>query len=240
MKIDIRDSVEKQRGCGYRKPGGLYLVTSLGGVGCGKLPIEIKPCPSCGTTIKQSRGIQIITEEENHFQFEMIRDAECLTDGLAATGRTSCLTCGPFRMGVDKYGLMWVGEKFYPTTKDFRDEAALMGVSKRISAIPREFKVGQDYMCLAHPKAITPEFISIKDESTGRVIHKKVWEPMDGNQYNTAGIFMIILPTAVEYVVTGKETKKKLKELQDRGVSLVNVIPDKPNNGTQLNFDDDE
>lgn len=45
----VRTSVEGARGCGYRKAGGIYLVS--GGIPrpCGKLPIPLTTCPTCST-----------------------------------------------------------------------------------------------------------------------------------------------------------------------------------------------
>ncbi len=46
---------EPKRGCGYRKEGGLYLVSSRGAQACGKLPIPLDICPTCNDGIKPSR-----------------------------------------------------------------------------------------------------------------------------------------------------------------------------------------
>ena len=48
--------VEGKRGCGYRKPGGLYLVAAGRGRPCGLLPIALEACPTCGHGIKFSRS----------------------------------------------------------------------------------------------------------------------------------------------------------------------------------------
>jgi len=47
---------DKIRGCGWRKPGGLYLKSSSMFSTCGKLPLEIEVCSCCGAGIKPARG----------------------------------------------------------------------------------------------------------------------------------------------------------------------------------------
>ena len=47
---------ESERGCGFRKKGGLYLVSEGLAAPCGKLPIPLTVCPVCGQGIKPSRG----------------------------------------------------------------------------------------------------------------------------------------------------------------------------------------
>jgi len=53
-EIEVR--YESKRGCGWRKPGGLYLMADGPAELCGKLPIPLEICPSCGGGIKLSRG----------------------------------------------------------------------------------------------------------------------------------------------------------------------------------------
>jgi hypothetical protein len=52
--------------------------------------------------------------------------------------------------GRERYGLIWVGEAFYGNPQRFLDEAATMGISRRIAAVPRGFVLGEDYVLLAH------------------------------------------------------------------------------------------
>ena len=79
-----------------------------------------------------------------------------------------------------------------------------MGVSRRISAVPREFKVGKTVVFVAHRKAI---------ETT-----------RDGKTEYTPAIFQAFVPSRVEYVLKGKETPEELEALEKRGLTLVNVI----------------
>ena len=55
---------------------------------------------------------------------------------------------------MGRVGLIWVGEKFYPTPQDFCAEAEKMGISRRIPAVPNDFVLGETWVWLAHRKAI--------------------------------------------------------------------------------------
>ena len=80
-----------------------------------------------------------------------------------------------------------------------------MGLSRRISAIPREFKIGETWVALAHRKAITAPL------QFGEQPKQK------------AGIFHVFQPARLEYVVREKDSKRKLKKLEARGITLVRV-----------------
>ena len=43
----IHKRVEGKRGCGFRKPGGLYMVSAVSAP-CGKLPTPLDICPTWG------------------------------------------------------------------------------------------------------------------------------------------------------------------------------------------------
>lgn len=190
---EIRKSLEVKRGCGYRKPGGLYLVSEGAGRPCGKLPLELDICPTCGGGIKPARGWTWIDG------CELLKGISC-SDG-------DCDTCPISTMGDEfkRTGLLWIGEKYYKTPNDWMVEADTLGVSRRISAVPREFVLGETWVFVAHRKAI----VSIND---------------DGDMEFAPGVFHIFQPTAVEYILTGDETEEELESLEKRGLSLVDVI----------------
>jgi len=103
-------------------------------------------------------------------------------------------------------GLLWVGEKFYSTPDDFSKEATHMGISRRISMIPKGFKLGETWIALAHRRAI-PTIPLEKNETPG-------WKP---------GIFHIFKPSRIEYVVKDGDDEEKLEKLEKRGFTLVKV-----------------
>lgn len=186
---------EKPRGCGYRKPGGMYLRTDGIGSACLKLNIPLTVCPCCGGGVKQARGWTWV----NTKLFESPRCPK----GCEVDWKCTC----PFGQRDLRMGLMWVGaSKFYPTPEAFAEEAAAYGVSKRLHQIPKDFRVGQTWVALAHPKACPGV-----DEK--------------GSAAEMPGIFHAFRPSRIEYVVKGTETEDELKALEKRGLSLVQVIP---------------
>lgn len=154
-------AVESKRGCGYRKVGGLYLVDDGAGQPCCKLPLELSICPCCGNGIKQTRGWTWIDAAK------MFAGGErCQADILS---RVACPAANPAVMG--RVGLLWIGEKFYPRPVDFLNEAAAQGISRRLSAVPREFKAGETWVLFAHPKAIQKPR-TVANEGDGWVIKR--------------------------------------------------------------------
>lgn len=194
--INISQSIEKERGCGFRKKGGLYLVGGRFGSPCGKLPIPLTVCPCCNQGIKQSRGFSWIT-------IGMLKaEGSCHVP--------SCGTC-PLNLPAEtQVGLMWIGEKFYPTPDHFTREGNVQGISKRLAQIPKDLEVGKTWVMLAHPKAIR--------------IPKKEGEATDTFQ---AGIFQAFIPERVEYIVKGDESQEELERLVKRGITLIDVVPEK-------------
>lgn len=53
-------AVEARRGCGFRKVGGLYMVSGALSSPCERLPLELHVCPVCNAGIKQTRAWQWI------------------------------------------------------------------------------------------------------------------------------------------------------------------------------------
>lgn len=184
----ITTKVESKRGCGYRQPGGLYLISDGISSTCGKLPVELCVCPTCGNGITHFRGFKWVT-------YKIIEEAPCDVP--------KCKGCFPFNGLVQEFGLMWVGEKFYPTPYDFIKEATSQGISKRIKSIPNKFKINMDWILLAHMKAVEQE-----------------------NGEAKPGIFRAFKPTRVEYIVKGDETEEELNNKEKRGITLVKVVRD--------------
>lgn len=143
-------AVESKRGCGYRKVGGLYLVCDKPGVPCDRLPLIIERCPCCGAGLKFTRGWTWI-DPVKLFEGDHGPGCSCALLG-------PCPACHPSKFFVghedpfeNKAGLLWVGEKFY-TVDEFLREAADLGISKRIKAIPRGFRAGSTWVFFAHMK----------------------------------------------------------------------------------------
>jgi hypothetical protein len=92
-----------------------------------------------------------------------------------------------------------------------------MGISRRISAIPHDFKLGETWVAFAHRKAIQ------KIEPKPLESLPDVKAPDDFIQY-IPGIFHIFRPTAIEYIVKDDDTPEKLEGLEKRGITLVKVV----------------
>ncbi|MFY9781385.1 MAG: hypothetical protein WAJ85_12860 [Candidatus Baltobacteraceae bacterium] len=206
MEVDIAVRLEQPRGCGWRKPGGLYLVCDGIPTPCDLLPIPLGVCPVCHGGIKPSRGWTTI-------------DIRPLieTQRPCSQGRRCPL------MGIEagaKSGLLWIGEKYYPTPEHWLRESERMGVSRRISQVPRDLIVGETWVFVAHRNV----------PATALVLE-------DGEMRRKAGpaIFHAFKPTAIEYIVRGNEDERELQALVKRGITPVRVIRD-----GALPFDSDD
>jgi len=196
MNIEIRQ--DQVRGCGYRKEGGLYLMGEGKGVACGKLPLPIGICPTCGHGVKVSRGFTWISP------VELFGDVRCPNETY------DCQGCHLSTFGVNQMhnaGMIWVGSKYYEFTEDFTDEAMVQGVSRRINFIPHDFILGKTWIFLAHRHGI----------SRGGEMTAALPEPW------TPAIFHVFLPTAIEYVVKPDDDEDTLERLVKKGVTLVRV-----------------
>lgn len=197
----MRTSVESARGCGYRVAGGLYLVAPALAESCSRLPHATHACPTCGAGIHPARGwTWIVPLHLIGLRMHEPR-AHSMRCPLGMPGMD------PGQQGI-RAGLLWIGESFYPTPASFLEEAAAMGVSRRISKVPRDWKPGT-YVFLGHRKAIMPTRVSM-----GEPVE---YEP---------GIVAVFRPTAIEYVVKGDETEEELAALERRGIEPVRVIRD--------------
>jgi len=152
-----------------------------------------------------------------------------------------CILCDePERVG--KAGLLWIGEKFYKTPADFEREGVQMGLSRRISAIPRNFKVGETWVLLAHSKTIR-EYeeveVDVPDEAltpegpTKAIEQREKWIP---------GIFTLWKPSRIEKICKESERgSEAISKLLEQGITPVFVPDDdKDHAGTVYDKDQEE
>lgn len=152
---NIMESHEAERGCGFRKPGGFYLVGPTGGYNCGRLPISLAgDCEKCGRKWKQGRAL-----ETNVNLDILIGNAPC------ASGLEHCSACPVHaimeRGGFGEGAINWVGEKHY-TAEEFLAESGERGASRRLSsrhvdafiAWIQERGGDTPWVALAHPQAL--------------------------------------------------------------------------------------
>lgn len=141
--------------------------------------------------------------------------------GFTDCGADLCAGC-PVNGSIERAGLIWIGEKFYPRPANFTAEAQTMGISRRIPNVPKDFEVGQTWVLFAHRKGISEfcpvEFDDPKHpddcecEGTGVVFH--------------SAIFHAARPQRIEYVITGNESEEELDALEERGFTLVKIVRD--------------
>lgn len=159
MGFTIVDRYEAPRGCGRRKPGGKYLVSGGPAVDCGRLPLPLDRCPTCGHGIKATRGWTWL-------------DLKPLTESRACGAPLkecdSCPLGAPD--GPTQAGLLWVGSAFYSTPKEFLREASRMGISRRIAQVPKGFEIGRTWVLLAHRKPAPHAFAMFRPERIEYVV----------------------------------------------------------------------
>jgi len=201
-------AVEARRGCGYRKVGGLYMVSGGAGVPCDRLPIPLDVCPVCSHGFKQARGWTWVD------LFGLVGgDHEGCGDKFQP-----CPLCQNVKE-VGKAGLLWIGEKFYKTPADFMREGRELGFSRRIRALPRGFRIGETYVLLAHSQTI-------------QKLEPKVFEgdqALLDEQFDLVykpGIFTLWRPTAVEKILAeSMRGSEEVQRLEEQGVRPV-FVPD--------------
>jgi hypothetical protein len=210
MHPAVQIRVEGPRGCGYRKPGGTYLVSDGIGVPCGKLPIPMHVCPTCKHGIKPTRGWTWI----NGTKFA--RKKVCESSPCEAT-------C-PLRQDPGMVGLLWIGGCYYPTPKDWAREAVRMGVSRRIAKVPRGFEVGRTWVWVGHAKAMqVPCPAKCPPAAVGQPVCKKC---KGAGTVGRPAVFHAFRPQRIEYVVREDDPDEKIEGLIARGFTCVKVVRD--------------
>jgi hypothetical protein len=204
VRIDLEErrraiAVEPKRGCGYRKIGGLYLVSGALMDTCDRLPFALEVCPTCGAGVKFQRSWAWVKARSlfgNH------QDCQHQVK--------TCPACQP--VDIPLAGLLWVGEKFY-TPESFQVEARAQGISKRISHVPKGLELGITWVFLAHKKLV---LTASGDAAKGLF----AWKP---------GIFSAFRPTRLEKIVRESERgTSSIVDLAKRGITPVFVPDDDP------------
>lgn len=218
MSIEIQTRHDRKRGCGWRQPGGTYLISQGVARACGLLPVPLGKCPTCSGGIKPSRGWTWIDFEAliTHAGIDCKSEAE------------HCFGC-PFKGAQfgDQQGLLWIGGSFYKTPEEWTAEAIKQGVSRRISQVPLDFKIGETWCLVAHREAITTICPKGSQHMTESLEQIKACEICKGTGVlKTPAIFHAFKPTAIEYVVKGDETQEQLERLVKRGITPVKIERD--------------
>lgn len=211
-------AVEAIRGCGFRKVGGLYLVSEGLSEGCERFPIPLRSCGHCGQKVNQTRGFQ--WAEPDFLFANAVPCAPVADDGHL---HSKCPVCVPGMLRYadpsDKIGLIWVGKKFY-SPDGWLKEAMMQGASKRVPAIPKGLVIGKSRVMAAHPEghSIQADLFEGAPEPGS--------EPAD-RKPGPAVISMFTVKR-IELIVTETQMREKEEWLMDlfaRGVTPV-VVPD--------------
>lgn len=177
-------AVEARRGCGYRKVGGLYLVGSGGGIACDRLPMAIEVCGCCGQGIKPTRGWTWVDIAGLVGGDHLIdTDINGVRHAAEEGGRVSLYDCPCHKLcplchnvaSMGKGGLLWIGAQFYPTIEHFEVEAKALGISRRITTLPRNFELGKTWLLLAHTKGIIKPTGDLQSGYVPAIF--RVWKP---------------------------------------------------------------
>ena len=194
-------AVERERECGYRKVGGMYLVGGILDAPCDRLPIELVVCKVCGQGQRVGKGFTKFDPYELWGVHEKCKDSK------------GCYCCYPPHLGY----MMRVGSGFY-NMETFIHEARQMGVSKRIPFIPRELVVGLTPIYLVHKEAIVkyPNWMDKKNTNQEVTI--------------SDGVFAAFIPQRIETLMWQSELatewgEKRAERLEKRGVTII-PIPD--------------
>ena len=206
-------SVEGERGCGYRTPGtngfGIYLMADELSAPCLMLPYELTVCPCCGQGIKPARGWTWI---EPDLFGPPVEVSDC--------GVFYCRSC-PVGLGRtwERAGLLWIGERFYSTGYSFTSEAQSMGISRKISALPRDFEIGETWVFFAHRKG-------------------EIWINEDKEEEWLPAIFSACKPTHIDLVIDDEnDIPEYCERLQERyGPERVRIVKVVRDCDTQLAF----
>lgn len=218
---------EGKRGCGYRKPGGKYLMSGGPSVACCKLPHELDVCPCCGAGIKPSRGWTWI-DPRPIFGLQTGIDEGCTKDH---SGLCPLSDAYLEEHKGEKMGLLWIGGRYYKKPEDWTKEAMQMGVSRRISQIPRDFKLGKTWVLVAHREHDTK--VCPDCDGSGNVDTPTITDALPRCEkckgkgvLPVAAIFHAFKPERIEYIIKGDETEKELERMEKQGITLVKLVRD--------------
>lgn len=221
-------AIEELRGCGYRKVGGLYLCGEYFHAPCDRLPLPLTTCSVCGGGIKVSRGFTKINpyrlwgphDYSDRDESSGIFIQRC-TDRIRP-----CHVCDP----RDEIAfIMGVGQGYYKTPGDFMEEAHQLGISKRIPFIPKELKLGETVVYLAHPKACEVKVAAAMQQAMAIVEEAQTMKPrlLETEKVEKAlGIFCAFIPQRIEKLCWESDyTPENIEKHKKRGIELV-PVPD--------------
>lgn len=201
-------AVEARRGCGYRKVGGLYMMGGRLAAPCCRMPIILEVCPCCGGGVKLTRTWTWLDPRTWL--------AEPCTGSVWGEPHCPAASAENLRAPSDekpRVGLLNVGAQFYPTPEHFLTEARAQGISRRIQAVPRGFRLGEHWVWIAHPRVR-----QVPDD-----------EALGGSRW-VGGVISMFRPERIERVMTESQaaalTGEERDEMARRGITPFTVPDD--------------
>jgi hypothetical protein len=235
-------AVEPKRGCGYRKVGGYYLVGGGLSAPCDRIPYPLERCRTCGGGVKFTRG-------HTWLQPDFFPPHE----GCADHG--ACPVCGYIAadaegvLGSDvEFGphlLLWIGRGHY-TPASYLEESSRLGVSRRLSAVPKGLVLGETWVLLAHIDAVPPPHHRCSVCNFSESMHVSGAPPDVCSIYQrvkgSPGIFCAFVPRAIELILRASDaTPERVEKERKRGVTVVTVPDDDPDHqGSVWDAKDDD
>jgi len=262
-------AVEAKRGCGYRKQNGLYLVGGGLSAPCDRMPFPLDRCKTCGGGIKFTRGPQWLQPDffTPHDSLVAFRRETCLDESVCPV----CVNGGPdasrSASADDLFGphlLLWIGRGHY-SPDAYLKESRELGVSRRLSAMPKGLVIGETWVLLAHLDAVPPKDPNVCTRcETTTVMHANhpdassvfkvgtIKLALNGETIEvceefqapkpTPGIFCAFVPRAVELILKQSDsTPERVEKEAKRGVTVVAVPDDdKDHQGSVWDAEDDD
>lgn len=228
-------AVEPRRGCGYRKIGGLYLMGGGLAAPCDRMPYALERCPCCGGGIKFTRGPQWLQPDffsPHHLVRIGESESRCIDESPCPVCRT--------REDFGPHLLLWIGRAHY-TPGEYLDEGQRLGVSRRISAIPKGLELGKTWVLLAHLDAIPPQDtycvhcgqprdqVDVPGLTGGDRKAGAAHAGCDDYEGPEAkpGIFCAFIPQRIELILKESDaTPERRAKEEKRGVTIVTVPDD--------------
>lgn len=230
-------SVEGRRACGYRKVGGLYLVGTGRSVACDRLPYPLEACPACGRVAEQNRAHEWLGPEYfadhdttgvpgrevyrvDSYRRGIVSARSPCPDRTNAAELRKAAGDHPGRHDpicerwTERRLLLWVGRAFY-SPGSFTQEAEAMGVSRRLTQIPKGLVLGETWVLLAHPEACYEQLSWAFN-----------WLFGEGEIGRAPGVFFAFRPQRLELVLRQSDaTPERIAKEAARGVTVV-AVPD--------------
>jgi hypothetical protein len=192
------------------------------------MPYPLERCPCCGGGIKFTRGPQWLQPD-----FFSVHEG-CKDETICPV----CRTQAGRALAADAFGphlLLWIGRGFY-TPGEYLEESARLGVSRRISAIPKGFTVGQTWVLLAHLDAVPAVNTNVCTACSDDVAaHGPDGDCLSvcGESFRapkpTPGIFCAFIPQRIELILKESDaTPERIAKEEKRGVTVVKVPDNDP------------